>query len=175
MSPKQCIYSYTRRDDEQDMFQNEKTTFELEVLTGQRFGRLTVVSYFGRRKKNTYWTCLCDCDTSLVVGASNLKREFTTSCGCLRREKLSARSVHGMKATPEYSAWCRMIQRCHNPNHKDFAKFGGQGITVCQEWRRQFVSFLNDVGSRPSKQHRLVLLPTARTFSKETCGWRVTC
>jgi hypothetical protein len=111
----------------------------------------------------------------VIVGASNLKREFTSSCGCLRRETLSARSLtHGMKETPEYGAWCRMIQRCYNPNHKDFSKFGGQGVTVCQEWRDQFLRFLNDVGSRPSKQHRLLLLQTARTFSKDTCGWRIT-
>ena len=27
-----------------------------------------------------------------------------------------------------------MVQRCYNPNCKDFKRYGGNGITICDEW-----------------------------------------
>jgi len=61
----------------------------IKDLTGQRFGRLLVVSktkYLpGRGEAN--WLCQCDCgNTSTVVGKS-LRNGYTKSCGCIRFEK----------------------------------------------------------------------------------------
>ncbi len=42
-----------------------------------------------------------------------------------------------------------MIQRCENPNHARYADWGGRGIKVCPEWRRDFKRFLTDMGPRP--------------------------
>jgi hypothetical protein len=56
-------------------------------ITGQRFGRLTVVACAGRTKRgNTIWTCRCDCGNEKIVQASHLRSGSTTSCGCLRQE-----------------------------------------------------------------------------------------
>lgn len=67
----------------------------LKDLTGQRFGRLTVI---GREPGNyvspdgfvviTRWRCRCDCGNETVVLRTNLKRGLTRSCGCLRRERM---------------------------------------------------------------------------------------
>lgn len=43
-----------------------------------------------------------------------------------------------------------MIKRCQNPNHHAYARYGGRGIQVCAEWRKDFAAFLRDVGHRPS-------------------------
>jgi hypothetical protein len=59
---------------------------------------------------------------------------------------------HGMGRTPEHKAWSDMIQRCTNRNQKQFADYGGRGITVCAEWRESFVSFLKHVGPKPSPE-----------------------
>ncbi len=42
-----------------------------------------------------------------------------------------------------------MIQRCTDPNIRDWKYYGGRGITVCQEWRVNFQSFLDHMGIRP--------------------------
>jgi hypothetical protein len=34
-----------------------------------------------------------------------------------------------------YEVWHGFIRRCHDPRRKDYAKYGGHGIRVCEEWR----------------------------------------
>ena len=55
-------------------------------LTGQRFGKLTVVSFKGREKNKTLWNCLCDCGNACVASTGSLTTGSTTSCGCKNRE-----------------------------------------------------------------------------------------
>lgn len=33
-----------------------------------------------------------------------------------------------------YSIWRGMRERCCNPNHKSYSRYGGSGIAVCPEW-----------------------------------------
>ena len=56
-------------------------------LTGQRFGRLTVLSYAFSKNGQTYWKCVCDCGNTLITQRSSLIRGDTKSCGCLNKEK----------------------------------------------------------------------------------------
>lgn len=55
-------------------------------LTGQRFGRLTVVRLGEFRNHAYQWVCKCDCGNVAEASASHLKSGHTKSCGCLRRE-----------------------------------------------------------------------------------------
>lgn len=60
-------------------------------LTGQRFGRLTVVqrSNYPHSQTNgqALWDCLCDCGRSHMVFSGQLRTGRTKSCGCLRADK----------------------------------------------------------------------------------------
>ena len=65
-------------------------------IIGERFGRLTVLSYSG----NSSYLCLCDCGNEVIVDTSNLKNGNTKSCGCLQKEKASEanlKSLIGLK------------------------------------------------------------------------------
>ena len=57
--------------------------------------------------------------------------------------------THGRSGTPEYQAWSDIKRRCHNPNEKRYAKYGGRGIKVCKRWRESFLNFFEDMGIRP--------------------------
>lgn len=57
-------------------------------LTGQRYGRWTVLYRVPNKNGNTYWHCRCDCGTEKDVNASNLRRGLTTSCGCYHQEQV---------------------------------------------------------------------------------------
>lgn len=60
-------------------------------LTGQRFGRLTVLALTEARGSNggAVWQCQCDCGAQCQVPAGNLRQGRTVSCGCVRREDLT--------------------------------------------------------------------------------------
>ena len=57
-------------------------------LTGQRFGRLTVIKKTDKRSRGyVLWECKCDCGTeSVYVTSNDLTNNNTSSCGCLRRK-----------------------------------------------------------------------------------------
>lgn len=102
-------------------------------LTGRRYGRLVVI----KRGPNdsmgrTVWECLCDCGNQKAIRATSLAQGLTKSCGCLR---------HGLRGTRLYTIWADMKQRCGNPNNNRFRIYGARGISVCEEWARDFKSF----------------------------------
>jgi hypothetical protein len=54
----------------------------------------------------------------------------------------------GGKASPTYNTWVAMVQRCTNPKHKHYERYGGRGVKVCDRWLK-FDAFLDDMGIRP--------------------------
>lgn len=124
-------------------------------LTGQRFGRLLVLSRTESGSRST-WRCICDCGVERVVLTASLRSGKSRSCGCLNRDTTVARNTtHGQARRnsehPLYGVWRTMNTRCTNPNFPTFVHYGGRGITVCDRWRGLdgFVNFLADMGPRP--------------------------
>jgi len=105
-------------------------------LTGQKFGRLTVIRRVESNKKgNTQWLCLCDCSNETIAVGYTLKNGRKKSCGCLQRERTGkAATIHGMYGTRLHKTWLGMKERCNNPNYKDYHNYGGRGITYQEEW-----------------------------------------
>jgi hypothetical protein len=66
---------------------------------------------------------------------------------------------HGESApgrwTAEYRAYANMLTRCYNKQSTRYEDWGGRGVSVCDEWRSNYLSFLRDVGRRPSSSHSL--------------------
>lgn len=77
-----------------------KTTPHINFIdiTGQRFGRWTVLSRAKNDVRNqTMWLCRCDCGTVRVVSGVNLRSGTSNSCGCLNLELISERNVERFK------------------------------------------------------------------------------
>lgn len=55
---------------------------KLTDLSGQRFGKLTVIRFHETRNKHPYYLCKCDCGNETIVRGGALKQGETTSCGC---------------------------------------------------------------------------------------------
>lgn len=58
-------------------------------LTGQQFGKLTVLYEEGRIKGNVAWKCQCECGNTCTTITHYLRNGDTKSCGCLQKEKMS--------------------------------------------------------------------------------------
>lgn len=120
----------------------------LRDLTGQVFGHLTAIE-LGPKLKPTpgaWWLCQCDCGATKSIRSSDLTGGKVRSCGCKHQElKSAALKKHGAKRTRTYRIWCAMKTRCGNPNSDSYKRYGGRGITVCQEWEL-FENFLADMG-----------------------------
>lgn len=114
-------------------------------LTGQQFGRLTVLKR-AENQKRAKWLCQCKCGGAAIASAYDLKRGHTQSCGCLQKERTKDASVkHGKRHTKIYHIWLDIKNRCYNPNNKRYANYHGRGITVCDEWKDDFMAFYNYV------------------------------
>ena len=111
-------------------------------LTGQKFGRLTVVKRVPNRYGQVCWKCLCDCGGEAIVTSFHLRHGQTQSCGCLQKERTAkTHKTHGKNKTRLHGIWIGMKARCYNPNRKMYPYYGGRGITVCDEWKNSFESF----------------------------------
>ena len=113
-------------------------------LTGERFGRLTVISSEGKNKHGNYmWLCKCDCGNTKVLNSGELRRGNVRSCGCLNREMARERfTKHGYSRTKIYSEWKKMIDRCKDGDSYNSMKYARRGIEVCDLWRNDFQEML---------------------------------
>lgn len=64
---------------------------KIKDLTGQKFGKWSVVGFAGRYDKETHYFCQCECGTVAEVKAGNLMNGSSTSCGCKRSGKVKER------------------------------------------------------------------------------------
>lgn len=66
-------------------------------LTGQKFGRLTVIKRAENTSSQNLRLCQCDCGNTTIVHASKLKSNHTRSCGCYKTERAkNLNKTHGM-------------------------------------------------------------------------------
>lgn len=116
-------------------------------LTGKHFNQWTVIKRAGSNKKgNSLWECRCECGTIAIVVGYSLTGGTSKSCGCAQKESVSKmnttlKRTHGKKNTRLYRIWRGMKARCFNKNSPDYDSYGGRGITVCKEWKHDFMNF----------------------------------
>lgn len=112
-------------------------------IKNQQFHMLTVRNYYGKNNQNkSLWLCDCECGKSTIVTTADLKRGHVKSCGCLQKLTIrKLKTTHGNSYSRLYTIWESMKQRCYNPNSKEYLRYGGRNIVMCEEWRNNFENF----------------------------------
>lgn len=115
----------------------------MQDLTGQKFGRLTVLEFAYRKGKHYYFLCKCDCGNTIVIRRDSLlKKNFTQSCGCIAIEKSKQRfKKHGLHGSRLYYIYHNLKHRCLNPQNEEYINYGARGISICDEWLKDFKNF----------------------------------
>ena len=94
------------------------------------------------KNKRRYGLYKCYCGNEFKADMSKIKNKHTQSCGCYKMQVLLKRNTsHGLTGNKLHSIWSAMLDRFQNKNNKGYENYGARGITVCDEWKTDFVSF----------------------------------
>lgn len=121
-------------------------------LSGEKFGRLTVLCRTAKTTHHTRWACICECGNIASVTTLYLRNGQIKSCGCLRASMKVYLVSHGLTKTPEYALWRSIKSRCNNPNYHAWPYYGGKGVKMCNEWNNDFMAFFTWINSNGYKR-----------------------
>lgn len=144
-----------------------------ESRVGQVFGKLTVLARVVSNGNGRY-KCRCECGNETTVLWGNLKRGATKSCGCTLIAKHGLPGQYGKPGVHKhelYYIWRMMLRRCLVPTSDSFARYGARGISVCEEWKSDFWSFVEYMGPRPSKIHTVDRINNDGNYEPENVRW----
>ena len=132
--------------------------------TGDKHGRLTVISHAGKDHRNKHlWLCLCDCGNEKIVVSNNLSSWKSNSCGCLRAEALARKgNQYGVYKDREKALLkVQYSQLKRRDKNKGFSEtisldvFSGLSKSPCKYCGLEYSKEIEDRLNESKKQKRL--------------------
>lgn len=141
-------------------------------LTGKKFGYLKVLHPVEDGTTRKSWKVECVCGKVFVLSQSHLlgtkNRNPNRSCGC-KYKRQSGRSRTDKRLL---ESWHSMKARCYKKRSDNYSRYGGAGVTMCDEWRYNFESFYQWAIANGYNENLCIdRIDPAKGYCPENCRW----
>jgi len=114
---------------------------------------------------------VCKCGEIFECLIDMVKDDGQCCADCGKQKWREQHITHGNSETREYRVWGQIKSRCFVPSCKNYKNYGGRGITMCKEWADSFQSFIDYMGTSPSKEHSIDRIDNEGNYEPGNVRW----